>query len=145
MFCHDYIAKTLSVFMSKIDINDKRLMKFQNDNDVFNVVVLISKLCFDVYIKNTFWIFRLTKFDKWMMINYEHLKFAWNRTIINKTHTKQILINDIIYIFKCLHKTIQKWFLIETSFENFSNQIIDWITIFQNEWNNKSIWIDWAR
>ena len=67
--------------MSKIDINDKRLIKFQDDvfdsilydDDVFNVVVLTSKLCFDVHVKNTFPTSRLAKFDKQIVIKYEYI------------------------------------------------------------------------
>ena len=84
MLRHDYIEKNLNVFMSKIDINDKRLIEFRNDvfnsilydDDVFNVVVLTSKKCFNAHVKNTFQISRLTKFDKKNVIIYEHMKFA---------------------------------------------------------------------
>ena len=96
VLCHDYTAKTLNLFMSNININDKWLIELQNhvfdsisyDDDVFNVVVLTSKLYFDVYFKNTFWIFRLTKFDKQFVINYENMKFVWNWATMNQTHTK---------------------------------------------------------
>ena len=127
MLCHDYIAKNLNVFMSKIDVNDKQLIEFRNDvfnsilydDDVSNVVVLISKKCFNAHVKNTFQTSRLIKFDKKNVIIYEHMKFAWDRTIINETHMKQILNNDIIYIFKCLNETIRKWFFTRTLFKSF--------------------------
>ena len=48
--------------MSKIDVNNKWLIKFWDDvfdsisydNDVFSVVVLILKKCFNAHVKNTF-------------------------------------------------------------------------------------------
>ena len=126
MLCHDYIEKNLNVFMSKIDVNDKWLIELRDnvfnsvlyDDDVSSVVVLILKKCFNAHVKNTFQISRLARFDRKNVIIHEHMKFAWNRAIIDKTHTKQILNSDIIYIFKCLSETIRKWFFMKTSFEN---------------------------
>ena len=84
MLRHDYIAKTLNVFMSKIDISDKQLIELQDnvfdsisyDDNISNVVVLILKKCFNAHVKNTFQTSRLTRSDKKNVIIHEHMKFA---------------------------------------------------------------------
>jgi hypothetical protein len=139
-----YVRDKLNHFAFRLRIENRDLLKRTDENfkslkcheDASTIVIITTKECYyqhvdQLFIRKT--IFKRT-FRSRLTIIEVSMNFAWDRACINETHTEQKSNNEAVLIFKKIDFHVRKWFLIETSFENSSEQMIFWIQILQLDW-----------
>jgi hypothetical protein len=139
-----YVRDKLNHLAFRLRIENRDLLKRTDENfkslkcheDASTIVIITIKKCYyqhvdQLFIRKT--IFKRTFRSRFTIIEV-FMNFAWDRTCINETHTKQKFNNEAILIFKMIDFHVRKWFLIEISFENSSKQMILWIQILQFDW-----------
>jgi hypothetical protein len=144
-----YVRDKLNHFASRLRIENRDFLKRIDEKfkslkcheDASTIVIITIKKCYyqhvdQLFIRET--IFKRT-FRSRLTIIEMFMNFTWNRACINKTHTEQKFNNETILIFKKIDFHVRKWFLIETSFENSSEQMIFWIQILQFNWTQNLI------
>jgi hypothetical protein len=125
----DYIHERLNHLTSCLRIENRLLLKCINDvfrdsifyADVSTVVMITIKKCYNQHVVNLFIraiiLFKKKSRDK-TSIKQEIMKFAWNKTCIDKIHQNQTTINEIILIFKFIESHVRRWFFTEIFFES---------------------------
>jgi hypothetical protein len=144
-----YVRDKLNHLASRLRIENRKLLKRTDENfkslkcheDASTIVIITIKECYHQHVDQLFiqkTVFKRT-FRSRLTIIEVSMNFAWDRACINETHTKQKSNNEEILMFKKIDFHVRKWFLIETFFESFSEQMIFWIQILQFDWTQNLI------
>jgi hypothetical protein len=139
----------LNHFAFRLRIENRKLLERTDENfkslkcheDASTIVIITTKECYHQHVDQLFaqkTVFKRTSRSRSTIIEVS-MNFAWDRACIDETHTEQKFNNEAVLMFKKINFHVRKWFLIETSFESSSEQMIFWIQILQFDWTQNLI------